>query len=90
MKDQKVFDVRRDHPMLATHGSVSALQGRASGPSKASGTATGCWSRPTTATLRLTSRSGREVTGEFPQLRTLAADLADHHVVLDGEVVALD
>jgi bifunctional non-homologous end joining protein LigD len=39
---------------------------------------------------RLKSRSGREVTGEFPQLRALAADLADHHAVLDGEVVALD
>ncbi len=27
---------------------------------------------------------------EYPQLQSLAADLADHHVVLDGEVVALD
>jgi len=38
---------------------------------------------------RLFSRSGRDVTTEFPQLSSLAADLADHHVVLDGEVVAL-
>ena len=36
------------------------------------------------------SRSGRDVTDEYPQLRSLAADLADHHVILDGEVVALD
>ncbi len=40
--------------------------------------------------LCLRSRSGRDVTGEYPQLQLLAADLADHHVVLDGEVVALD
>ena len=40
--------------------------------------------------LCLRSRSGRDVTGEYPQLQLLAADLADHLVVLDGEVVALD
>nr|MDT0525829.1 hypothetical protein [Streptomyces sp. DSM 41633] len=40
--------------------------------------------------LQLRSRSGRDVTAEYPQLEVLAADLADHHVVLDGEVVALD
>jgi len=40
--------------------------------------------------LRLRSRSGRDVTGEYPQLRPLAEELAEHHVVLDGEVVALD
>ena len=40
--------------------------------------------------LRLRARSGRDVTGEYPQLQALAADLADHHVILDGEVVALD
>ena len=39
--------------------------------------------------LHLRSRSGRDVTAEFPQLRPLAADLADHRVLLDGEVVAL-
>ncbi|MCX2931252.1 ATP-dependent DNA ligase [Mycobacterium sp. CVI_P3] len=40
--------------------------------------------------LRLQSRSGRDVTAEYPQLHLLAADLADHEVILDGEVVALD
>jgi DNA ligase D-like protein (predicted ligase) len=40
--------------------------------------------------LRLRSRSGRDITKEFPQLRSIAADLEDHHAVLDGEVVALD
>ena len=33
---------------------------------------------------------GRDVTREYPQFEALAADLADHHVILDGEVVALD
>ena len=37
----------------------------------------------------LQSRSGRDVTGEYPQLHLLAADF-DHHAVLDGEAVALD
>ena len=40
--------------------------------------------------LNLRSRRGRDVTDEYPQLQALAADLADHHVILDGEAVALD
>ncbi len=40
--------------------------------------------------LRCQTRNGRDVTTEFPQLRPLAATLAEHHVILDGEVVALD
>ena len=34
--------------------------------------------------------AGRDVTDEYPQFEALAADLADHHVILDGEAVALD
>jgi bifunctional non-homologous end joining protein LigD len=40
--------------------------------------------------MRLRSRTGRDVTGEYPMLASVAAELADHHVLLDGEVVALD
>lgn len=40
--------------------------------------------------LRLQSRNGRDVTAEYPQLQALAEDLTEHHVILDGEVVALD
>lgn len=40
--------------------------------------------------LRAQSRSGRDLTADYPQLASLAADLADHDVILDGEVVALD
>ena len=41
-------------------------------------------------TLHLQTRNGRDVTREYPQLQWLAAALADHDVILDGEVVALD
>lgn len=40
--------------------------------------------------LRLQSRNGRDVTAEYPQLQPLAEALAEHHVILDGEAVALD
>jgi bifunctional non-homologous end joining protein LigD len=40
--------------------------------------------------LKLWSRRGRDVTDEYPQFEVVAADLADHHVILDGEAVALD
>lgn len=40
--------------------------------------------------LCVRSRRGRDVTDEYPQFKALAADLADHHVILDGEAVALD
>ena len=40
--------------------------------------------------LRLQTRNGRDVTREYPQLESLAMALSEHHVILDGEVVALD
>ncbi len=76
-------------PMLATHGSVAKL--------KASQWAfEGKWDgyrllfNADHGELQLRSRSGRDVTGEYPQLAAIAADLSEHHVLLDGEVVALD
>ncbi|MDT5072220.1 MAG: bifunctional non-ous end joining protein LigD [Mycobacterium sp.] len=76
-------------PMLATHGSVEklnavvwAFEGKWDGYRLLVDADHG--------SLRLQSRSGRDVTADFPQLGSLAADLADHHVVLDGEIVALD
>jgi bifunctional non-homologous end joining protein LigD len=89
MKDQKVFDFDSITPMLASEGSVAAL--------KAGQWAfEGKWDgyrilvEADHGALRIRSRRGREVTKEYPQLRSLAADLADHHVVLDGEAVILD
>ncbi len=89
MKDQKAFEFDAIAPMLATHGSVAAM--------KASQWAfEGKWDgyrlliEADHGNLRLRSRSGRDVTKEYPELRSLAGDLADHQVVLDGELVALD
>jgi bifunctional non-homologous end joining protein LigD len=89
MKDQKVFEFDELAPMLATEGSVETL--------KASQWAfEGKWDgyrllvEADHGSMRMRSRRGRDVTKEYPQLQSLAADLADHHVVLDGEVVALD
>ncbi|MEZ0054027.1 DNA ligase D-like protein (predicted polymerase)/DNA ligase D-like protein (predicted ligase)/DNA ligase D-like protein (predicted 3'-phosphoesterase) [Mycobacterium sp. MAA66] len=75
-------------PMLATHGSVAGL-------SADEWAFEGKWDgyrllvEADHGALTLRARSGRDVTVEFPELRSLAADLADHQVVLDGEVVAL-
>ncbi len=89
MKDQHVFDFDELAPMLARHGSVTNL--------KASQWAfEGKWDGyrllvdADHGEVRLRSRSGRDITKEFPQLDSLADKLTDHHVVLDGEVVALD
>jgi bifunctional non-homologous end joining protein LigD len=40
--------------------------------------------------VRLQARSGRDVTGRYPELRPLGEALAGREVVLDGEVVAFD
>jgi bifunctional non-homologous end joining protein LigD len=40
--------------------------------------------------LRLTSRTGNDVTARYPELAELPAALADLDAVLDGEIVALD
>jgi bifunctional non-homologous end joining protein LigD len=89
MKDQKVFDFGEISPMLATHGSAAGL--------KAGQWAfEGKWDgyrlllHADHGAVQLRSRSGRDVTKEYPQLHSLAVDLADHHVVLDGEAVALN
>ncbi|OBF20519.1 ATP-dependent DNA ligase [Mycobacterium kubicae] len=89
MKDQKVFEFDSLAPMFASHGSVAGLK---SGQWAFEGKWDGyrLLVDADHGSLRLRSRSGRDVTSEYPQLGALAADLADHHVVLDGEVVALD
>jgi DNA ligase D-like protein (predicted ligase)/DNA ligase D-like protein (predicted 3'-phosphoesterase) len=76
-------------PMLATHGSVAKL-------TAAQWAFEGKWDGyrlifdADHGRVRLHTRSGRDVTHEYPQLESVAADLAEHHVLLDGEVVALD
>jgi bifunctional non-homologous end joining protein LigD len=89
MKDQTVFEFDEITPMLATEGSATAL-------AASQWAFEGKWDgyrllvEADHGALRVRSRRGREVTKEYPELRSLAADLADHHVVLDGEAVVLD
>jgi bifunctional non-homologous end joining protein LigD len=76
-------------PMLATHGSVARL-------TSTQWVFEGKWDgyrllfESDHGDVRLRSRSGRDMTAEYPQLQSVAAELAEHRVVIDGEVVALD
>jgi DNA ligase D-like protein (predicted ligase)/DNA ligase D-like protein (predicted polymerase)/DNA ligase D-like protein (predicted 3'-phosphoesterase) len=89
MKDQHVFDFDELAPMLATHGSVAALKA-SQWAFEAKWDGYRLLVEADHGEVRLRSRSGRDITNEFPQLGSLADELTDHHVVLDGEVVALD
>jgi bifunctional non-homologous end joining protein LigD len=88
-KDQKVFEFDAIAPMLATQGSVASLK-------PGQWAFEGKWDgyrllvEADHGAVRVRSRRGREVTKEYPELRSLAADLADHHAVLDGEAVVLN
>ena len=89
MKEQPSVRIQDFAPMLATSGSVDRLtpaQWAFEGKYDGYRLLVEC----DHGRLRLQSRSGRDVTAEYPALRPLAADLAEHHVILDGEVVALD
>src|SRR6476661_8761356 len=76
-------------PMLSTEGSIQKLK-------KSQWAFEGKWDGYRVLVdadhgkLTVRSRRGRDVTAEYPQFEALAADLADHHVILDGEAVALD
>jgi DNA ligase D-like protein (predicted ligase)/DNA ligase D-like protein (predicted polymerase)/DNA ligase D-like protein (predicted 3'-phosphoesterase) len=76
-------------PMLATEGSVAKLK-------SSQWAFEGKWDGyrvlvdANHGKLNVRSRRGRDVSNEYPQFEALAADLADHHVILDGEAVALD
>jgi bifunctional non-homologous end joining protein LigD len=89
MKEQKQPQAGDLTPMLATEGSVERLKAT-------QWSFEGKWDGyrvlvdANRGKLNLRSRRGRDVTGEYPQFEALAADLADHHVILDGEAVALD
>ena len=89
MKDQKQTAFADLLPMLTTEGSVERLP-------KAQWAFEGKWDgyrvlvEADHGNLAVRSRRGRDVTAEYPQFQALAADLAEHHVILDGEAVALD
>ncbi len=89
MKEQPNAHLQDFEPMLATLGSVDTLTpGQWAFEGKFDGYR--MLVEADHGRLRLQSRNGRDVTAEYPQLQPLAADLAEHHVILDGEVVALD
>ncbi len=89
MKEQQHPQAGDLAPMLATEGSIEKLK-------STQWAFEGKWDGyrvlvdANHGQLNLRSRSGRDVTDEYPQFEALAADLADHHVILDGEAVALD
>jgi DNA ligase D-like protein (predicted ligase)/DNA ligase D-like protein (predicted polymerase)/DNA ligase D-like protein (predicted 3'-phosphoesterase) len=89
MKEQKRPQAGDLAPMLATEGSIEKLK-------STQWAFEGKWDGyrvlvdANRGKLNLRSRRGRDVTHEYPQFEALAADLADHHVILDGEAVALD
>jgi DNA ligase D-like protein (predicted polymerase)/DNA ligase D-like protein (predicted ligase)/DNA ligase D-like protein (predicted 3'-phosphoesterase) len=89
MKEQKRPTAGDLAPMLSTEGSVAKLK-------KTQWAFEGKWDGYRVLVdadhgkLTVRSRRGRDVTDEYPQFKALAADLADHHVILDGEAVALD
>ncbi|MEO3757971.1 ATP-dependent DNA ligase [Mycobacterium sp. B14F4] len=89
MKDQKHQQVGDLLPMLSTDGSIAKL-------TSGQWAFEGKWDgyrvivEANRGRLGVRSRRGRDVTGEYPQFEAVAADLADHHVILDGEAVALD
>ncbi len=89
MKDQHVFAFDELAPMLTTHGSVAKLTA-SQWAFEAKWDGYRLLVDADHGKIRLRSRSGRDLTKEFPQLRSIADDLAEHHAVLDGEVVALD
>ncbi|RAV10982.1 ATP-dependent DNA ligase [Mycolicibacterium sp. GF69] len=89
MKDQKRPHAGDLLPMLSKEGSVARLKaGQWAFEGKWDGYRVIVDADRGRLTVR--SRRGREVTGEYRQFESLAADLADHHVILDGEAVALD
>ncbi len=89
MKDQKRPTAADLAPMLSSEGSVQKLK-------KKQWAFEGKWDGYRVLVdadhgkLIVWSRRGRDVSDEYPQFEALAADLADHHVILDGEAVALD
>lgn len=87
-KEQKRAGVGDLAPMLCTEGSVDKLK-------RTQWAFEGKWDgyrvlvEANHGRLCVRSRRGRDVTGEYPQFKAMAADLGDHHVILDGEAVAL-
>jgi bifunctional non-homologous end joining protein LigD len=75
-------------PMLARTGPLPHDEERWAFEVKWDGLRALVHSRP--GRLRIETRTGREVTGAYPELRGINAALSHHEAILDGEVVAFD
>ncbi|MCZ4077204.1 ATP-dependent DNA ligase [Rhodococcus sp. H36-A4] len=76
-------------PMLATAGDITDL---ADGEWAFEGKWDGfrVIARCAHGEMKLVSRAGNDLTARFPSLSTVADELADHDVILDGEAVVFD
>lgn len=89
MKDQRLVAFTDLEPMLATAGPVEGLRAdRWAFDGKWDGYR--MMVHADADTVRLRSRSGRDVTAEYPQLQHLAGEVGGHRVILDGEAVVTD
>ncbi len=75
-------------PMLARLGTLPADQERWSFEVKWDGVRAIAYARP--GRLRLESRNLNEITGTYPEVRSILDDLGMSEAVLDGEIVAFD
>ncbi|MBA3300989.1 MAG: DNA ligase [Thermoleophilaceae bacterium] len=78
----------RMQPMKATLGSIPAKEEEFAYEIKWDGVRTIVYSSP--GEFRLESRTGRDQTRQYPELRAMGRELGSHSAVLDGEIVALD
>lgn len=78
----------RVEPMLARLSTVPADESMWAFEVKWDGVRAVGYSQP--GRLRLLSRNGNEVTGAYPELRSLNRALGSHAAILDGEIVAFD
>lgn len=79
---------RKISPMLATLGTLPKDESRFGFEVKWDGVRSLAYVEG--GRVRLVSRTGRDITGIYPEIRGLGAALASRPAVLDGELVALD
>ncbi len=75
-------------PMLAKQGPLPGDSGRWAYEIKWDGVRAVAYSEP--GRIRFESRTLRDITAEYPELRRLNRALSSHTAVLDGEIVAFD
>lgn len=77
-------------PMLATAGTPKDIRDEGTWAFEMKWDGIRALAEVSNGSLRLTSRSGRDITATYPELAELAASLSEDSAVLDGEIVAID